>query len=82
MAANCTQHTVLVPHLTWSLTVSHCLGHLCLGLLPVMCRLHLWNPWLLFMWQQLWLLVQAAYLLELGLDPVLLTSVLLGPSEP
>nr|KAF6296039.1 hypothetical protein mMyoMyo1_009170 [Myotis myotis] len=47
-----------------------------------MSGLHLWAPWPLCMWQLLWLLVQAAQPSELTLDPVLLTSIPSGPTEP
>ena len=47
-----------------------------------MSRLHLWAPWLLFTWELLWLLVQAAPAQPPALDPVLQTSVPLGPTEP
>ncbi|XP_016062774.1 PREDICTED: leucine-rich repeat-containing protein 37A2-like [Miniopterus natalensis] len=47
-----------------------------------MSALHLWVPWLLFMWQLLWLQVQAAQPLELALDLVLMTSILPCPTEP
>ncbi|XP_066118711.1 leucine-rich repeat-containing protein 37A3-like [Saccopteryx bilineata] len=41
-----------------------------------------WAPQLLFMWQLLWLLVQARPLPELALDPNLLTTTTLGLTEP
>ncbi|XP_014393254.1 PREDICTED: leucine-rich repeat-containing protein 37A2-like isoform X2 [Myotis brandtii] len=47
-----------------------------------MSGLHLWAPWPLCMWQLLWLLVQAAQPSELALDPVLLSSIPSGPTEP
>lgn len=47
-----------------------------------MSGLHLWAPWPLFMWQLLWLLVQAAQPSELALNHVLLTSIPSGPTEP
>ncbi|CAK6438254.1 unnamed protein product [Pipistrellus nathusii] len=47
-----------------------------------MSGLHLWAPWPLFMGQLLKLLVQAAQPSDLALDPVLLTSIPAGPTEP
>lgn len=40
------------------------------------------DPRLLFLWQLLWLQVQAAPILELAMDSILLTSIPLGPTEP
>ncbi|XP_006767046.2 PREDICTED: leucine-rich repeat-containing protein 37B-like, partial [Myotis davidii] len=45
-----------------------------------MSGLHMWAPRLLFLWQLLWLQVQAAP--ELAMDSSLLTSIPLGPTEP
>ncbi|XP_053529178.1 leucine-rich repeat-containing protein 37A-like [Artibeus jamaicensis] len=47
-----------------------------------MSGLPLWASRLLFTWQLLWLLVQAAPAQPGALDPVLLTSVAPGPTEP
>ncbi|XP_066220402.1 leucine-rich repeat-containing protein 37A-like [Saccopteryx leptura] len=47
-----------------------------------MSGMRFWAPQLLFMWQLLWLLVQARPLPELALDPNLLTTTTLGLTEP
>ncbi|KAM8818078.1 leucine-rich repeat-containing protein 37B-like [Rhynchonycteris naso] len=47
-----------------------------------MSGMYFWAPQLLFMWQLLWLLVQARPLPELALDPNLLTATTLGLTEP
>uniref|UniRef100_A0A8C5YD91 Leucine rich repeat containing 37A n=1 Tax=Microcebus murinus TaxID=30608 RepID=A0A8C5YD91_MICMU len=47
----------------------------------VMFLLCLWTPWVLLTWQSLWLLVQAAPLLEWAWNPVPLTSEPPRPTE-
>ncbi|XP_036195518.1 leucine-rich repeat-containing protein 37A-like [Myotis myotis] len=47
-----------------------------------MSGLHMWAPRFLFLWQLLWLQVQAAPIPELAVDSSLLTSIALGPTEP
>ncbi|KAK1331306.1 hypothetical protein QTO34_009258 [Cnephaeus nilssonii] len=47
-----------------------------------MSGLHIWAPRFLFLWQLLWLQVQAAPIPELAMDSILLTSIPLGPSKP
>ncbi|KAK1331300.1 LOW QUALITY PROTEIN: hypothetical protein QTO34_009252, partial [Cnephaeus nilssonii] len=42
----------------------------------------MWAPRFLFLWQLLWLQVQAAPIPELAMDSILLTSIPLGPTEP
>lgn len=82
---------VLLPLSMWCRHTTRLSGSLCptrLGRplcpkpLPVVSRLHPWAPRLLFTWQLWWLLAQAAGPLQLALDPVLLTSIPPGPTEP
>ncbi|XP_059525633.1 leucine-rich repeat-containing protein 37A2-like [Myotis daubentonii] len=47
-----------------------------------MSGLHMWAPRFLFLWQLLWLQVQAAPIPELAMDSSLLTSIPLGPTKP
>ncbi|KAK1331302.1 hypothetical protein QTO34_009254 [Cnephaeus nilssonii] len=47
-----------------------------------MSGLRMWAPRFLFLWQLLWLQVQAAPIPELAMDSILLTSIPLGPTEP
>lgn len=47
-----------------------------------MSRLHPWASRLLFVWQLLWLQVQAAQPRQLALNPDLLVSITLGATEP
>ncbi|XP_023603974.1 leucine-rich repeat-containing protein 37A-like [Myotis lucifugus] len=47
-----------------------------------MSGLHMWAPRFLFLWQLLWLQVQAAPIPEVAMDSILLTSMPLGPTKP
>ena len=85
-AANCWHllsrwcwHPTYLGH---SLCPTSLCGLLCLGPVPVMSGLPVWASRLLFTWQLLWLLVQAAPAPPGALDPFLLTSVTPGPTEP
>ncbi|XP_036195519.1 leucine-rich repeat-containing protein 37A3-like [Myotis myotis] len=47
-----------------------------------MSGLHMWAPQFLFLWQLLWLQIQAAPIPELAMDSSQLTSIPLGPTKP
>ncbi|CAK6437642.1 unnamed protein product [Pipistrellus nathusii] len=47
-----------------------------------MSGVHMWAPMFLFLWQLVWLQVQAAPIPELSMDSIVLTSIPLGPSKP